>query len=67
MLPTKWATVESAQIRLPDSVELREGAQLLVTFLPEEEDQFWLGARQSSLAEIWDNVEDDVYSQLLKA
>ena len=38
MLPTKWATVELAQIQLPDGVELREGAQPLVTILPEEED-----------------------------
>ena len=30
-------------------------------------DDFWLKASESSLKAIWDNPEDDVYAELLKA
>ncbi|CAN5795651.1 hypothetical protein BH24ACI1_BH24ACI1_29080 [soil metagenome] len=29
-------------------------------------DEFWLSASESSLNEIWNNEEDDVYAELLK-
>ncbi|MCA1622323.1 MAG: hypothetical protein LC768_01185 [Acidobacteria bacterium] len=29
-------------------------------------DEFWLSASESSLDEIWNNKEDDVYAELLK-
>ena len=38
---------------------------MLVTVLPEEDKEFWLGASQSSLGKVWDNAEDDVYGKLL--
>jgi hypothetical protein len=66
MLQTLWATVQGGQIQLSEQVSLPEGAKLLVTVLPDDEDQFWSGASQTSLAAIWDNAEDDAYAQLLK-
>ncbi len=66
MIQTVWATVHGGQIRLSEDVNLPEGARVLVTVLPVEEDQFWLGASQSSLAAVWDNAEDDAYAQLLE-
>ena len=46
---------------------LPEGALVLVTLLPQEdESQFWMQASQASLAEVWDNPQDDIYAQLLK-
>jgi hypothetical protein len=67
MLKTLWATVRQGKIELVDSGELPEGAKVLVTFLPDDESEFWLKASQTSLNEVWDNTEDDVYDQLLEA
>jgi hypothetical protein len=66
MLQTLWATVHRGQIHLSEELDLPEGTKLLVTVLPEEEDQFWLGASETPLAAIWDNAEDDGYAQLLE-
>lgn len=33
---------------------------------PEEDDDFWLQASESSHATIWGNPQDDVYAELLK-
>jgi hypothetical protein len=51
--------------RVAGKVDMPEGARLLVTVLPEEDKEFWLGASQSSLGKVWDNAEDDVYGKLL--
>lgn len=32
----------------------------------ETESNFWLSASESSLEEIWNNEEDDIYAELLK-
>ena len=32
----------------------------------EEEDEFWLHASEPSLAEVWDNPQDDEYARLLE-
>jgi hypothetical protein len=61
-----WATIQSGKIQLSEPVELPDGTRLLVTILPEDENQFWLDVSQSSLAAVWDNAEDDAYAQLLK-
>jgi hypothetical protein len=66
MLHSLFATVQGGQIQLPGDVILPEGATLLVTILPEDEDRFWLQASESSLASVWDNAEDDAYAQLLE-
>jgi hypothetical protein len=65
MLKTIQATVRHGKIELLESIELPEGVKALVTILPEEETELWLQASQSSLDAVWDNVEDDVYAQLL--
>jgi hypothetical protein len=65
MLKTIWATVRQGKIELLESVELPEGKKVLVTLLPDDEDEFWLQASQTSLDTVWDNTEDDVYAQLL--
>ena len=66
MLQTLWATVQGGQIQLSEHVSLPEGTKVLVTVLPDEEDHFWQGASQTSLAAIWDPAEDDAYAQLLE-
>jgi hypothetical protein len=65
MLKTLWATVRQGKIELLESAELPEGTRVLVTVLPDDENEFWLQASQTSLATVWDNTEDDVYAQLL--
>ncbi|MBE9209120.1 hypothetical protein IQ244_21780 [Nostoc sp. LEGE 06077] len=65
MLKTLWATVRQGKIELLESAELPEGTKVLVTLLPDDENEFWLQASQKSLDAVWDNNEDDVYAQLL--
>jgi hypothetical protein len=66
MLSTVWAIVREGKIELLEPVDLPEGTKMLVMLLPDDETQFWLHVSQSSLAPIWDNLEDDVYAQLLE-
>ena len=66
MLRTVWAIIREGKIQLLEQVSLSEGSQVLVTLLPEDDTEFWLRASQNSLDTIWDNVEDDVYAQLLQ-
>ncbi len=65
MLKTLWATVREGKIELLESEELPEGTRVLVTLLPDDENEFWLQTSQTSLSSVWDNTEDDVYAQLL--
>lgn len=65
MLNTLWAVVREGKIELLESANLSEGTKVLVTLLPDEESEFWLLASQSSLDNIWNNDEDDVYAELL--
>ncbi|MDG2990303.1 hypothetical protein L3556_05040 [Candidatus Synechococcus calcipolaris G9] len=60
------ATVRQGKIELLESAELVEGARVLVTVLPDDENYFWLEASQASLDTVWNNAEDDVYAQLLQ-
>jgi predicted DNA-binding antitoxin AbrB/MazE fold protein len=66
MLETIRAVVRDGKIELLEKVDVPEGARLLVTVLPDEEREFWLGASQASLGKVWDNAEDDVYEKLLE-
>jgi hypothetical protein len=65
MLKTLWATVRQGKIELLASAELPEGTRVLVTLLSDDETEFWLQPSQPSLDAGWNNVEDDVYAQLL--
>lgn len=67
MLNTIWATVRDGKIELLEPLELQEGTRLLVTLMEDAESNFWLQASQSTLDEIWDNEEDDIYAELLSA
>ena len=67
MPKTVRAIVREGKIEFLEPVELPEGANVLVTFLPDEAAEFWLNASQVSLDAIWDNPEDDVYGKLLEA
>jgi predicted DNA-binding antitoxin AbrB/MazE fold protein len=58
------AIVREGKIELLEKVELPEGTEVLVTPLSGEAD-FWLRASEGSLAEVWDNSEDDAYAELL--
>ena len=65
MLTSVWAEIRDGKIELVEPAELPEGSRVLVTLLPNSEDEFWRGASQQSLASVWDNTEDDVYGRLL--
>jgi hypothetical protein len=66
MLKTVKAIVRQGKIELLEHIELPEGANVLVTLLPDDEAEFWSHTSQVSLDAIWDNSEDDVYGQLLE-
>ena len=64
---TVWAVVHEGRIETIGAVDAPEGTRALVTLLVEDETDFWQAASSASLDEIWDNEEDDVYSELLEA
>lgn len=67
MLRTIWAVVREGKIELLEDVPLLEGTKLLVTLMPnEDEQQFWLNVSDRSVAEVWNNTEDDIYAELLQ-
>ena len=66
MLITHWGVVQQGKIQLFDKIKFPEGAKVLVTIIPDDEQQFWLGASESAIDEIWNNTEDDIYEQLLE-
>ena len=62
MLISCWAVVRAD--RPLENIPLRENARVLVTILPEDETGFWKSVSESALKTVWDNEEDDVYSEL---
>jgi hypothetical protein len=66
MILTLKAVIHDGKIELAEPATLPEGAKVLVTVLPDGGTDFWLNASQKSLAEIWDNPEDDGYAKLLQ-
>jgi hypothetical protein len=67
MLTSVLAVVRNGKIELTEQAALPEGTRVLVTFLPNEDDQeFWAHASQPSLDAIWNNPQDDVYAKLLE-
>jgi hypothetical protein len=66
MPQTFWATFRQGKVELLEQMDIPDGARVLVTILPEEEDKFWLQTSQVSLNAVWNNDEDDVYAQLLQ-
>ena len=67
MLQTVWAVIHDGKIEPLEGVAFPEGAKVIVTLLPEEVDaRSWLSASEISLAEVWENDEDNVYAELLQ-
>jgi hypothetical protein len=67
MIKTIWGTVKQGKIELLESADLIEGMQVLVTLIPDDyQSKFWLQASQVSCNAVWDNTEDNIYSELLK-
>ena len=66
MPKTVWATFRQGKVELLEQMDILDGARILVTILPDEEDKFWFDASQVSLDAVWNNEEDDVYAQLLQ-
>jgi hypothetical protein len=67
MLNTAWAIVREGKIELLEPANLPEGRKVLVTILPEsDENLFWLNASQPSLQQIWEHPDEEVYGELLK-
>lgn len=65
MLRTVWAEVRNGKIEPTEKVNLPEGSKALVTFLSDNENQFWMKASELSADEVWNNEEDDIYEELL--
>ncbi len=65
MMNTVKAIVRAGRIELLEAADLPEGAEVLVTILADQP-EFWLRASEASLADVWDNQEDDIYEQLLQ-
>lgn len=66
MLLTVRAIVREGKIELLEDADLPEGAKVLLTLLPDQEDEFWMRTSEVALQAIWDNAEDDVYAKLLE-
>ncbi len=67
MMKTVWAVIREGKIELLENISLSEGARVLVTLMPDDdEQQFWLDVSDRSLAEVWENTEDDIYAELLQ-
>ena len=66
MLKTLWAIVRQGKIELLEETEIPEGPRILVTVLSEDESEFWHSTSRVSLNLVWDNIEDDIYAQLLE-
>ena len=57
MLKTVWAVVREGKIELLENLSLSEGARVLVTVMPDEdEQQFWMEASERSLAAVLENT-----------
>ncbi len=66
MLQTVWAVIHNGKIEPLEGVAFPEGAKVIVTLLPEEDEpRCWLSASETSLTEVWENIEDDIYAELL--
>jgi hypothetical protein len=64
MLSTIHAIVRDGKIELLEPINLPNGAHVLVTVL-EDEQTFWQQASESALKQVWGNLEDDIYAELI--
>jgi hypothetical protein len=67
MLTTVKGIVQKHRIKIVEKLDIPDGTKLLITILPQEEnEEFWQNASLSSLDKIWNNSEDNIYAELLK-
>ena len=67
MLKTVWGVIRNGKIELFEKIPLEEGAKFLVTLFHEDNKaQFWMQVSDFSLANVWENTEDDIYAKLLQ-
>ena len=67
MSQTVWAVIHDGKIEPLEGIPFPEGAKVIVTLLTEEDEpQFWLSASEASLADVWENDEDNIYAELLQ-
>ena len=59
------AIVKNGQIVPLADVRLEEGEKVLVTLSDSYDEDFWNAVTDDSLDKIWDNLEDDIYAELL--
>jgi hypothetical protein len=64
-MTTVRSAVRNGRIEVSDAIHLPEGCEVLVMLLTDSAGEFWMDASRRSLAEVWDNTEDDAYAQLL--
>lgn len=65
MHPPLRAVVHEGQIQPVEPLDLPEGTQLVIMCIDDDDSAFWKAASAPSLADAWDNPEDDVYAELL--
>ena len=67
MLQTVWAVIHDGKIEPLEEVAFPEGTKVIVTLLTDEDEpQFWLSASETSLAEVWQNDEDNIYAEVFQ-
>ncbi len=66
MTSTVPAVIREGRIDTLEPIDLPVGVQVMVTIRSAEDGEFWQGASQGALLEVWDGTEDDVYAALLK-
>ena len=65
MYQTLSAEMRNGKIKLLDKAKIPEGARVLVTFIRDDDANFWQNASQTAIDKIWANKDDEVYEKLL--
>jgi hypothetical protein len=66
MLQTIQTRYHKGQISLSEGVAIPDNSIVYISFKDNTKDDFFLKASESSLENIWNNSEDDIYEQLLE-
>ena len=60
------AVIRDGKIELLEPLDLPDGTIVIITPIETETDvEFWRAASTTALSKIWDNNEDDIYTDLL--
>jgi hypothetical protein len=66
MLKTFQTQYKQGKIILTSELKIPENSVIFVSYVDNSKDDFFLNAQESSLENLWNNNEDDIYEQLLK-